>query len=89
MVIISSRIMARTWLWADLFRSQLPDFNGPINEQSLAPAWREMLNVTIVGDTSIRDRDLKVLAWLEYAEMLAEGMSCNSYPLFNPPLILT
>jgi hypothetical protein len=31
------------------------------------------LNAGAAGDPAVRDRDFKLLAWLEYSEMLVDG----------------
>ena len=56
-------------------RSHLVDFDPPLINESLGPAWRERLMdpLAVHSDPSARDRDHKLLAWLEYAEILAEG----------------
>jgi hypothetical protein len=57
-------------------RCQVVDFNGPITDDSLSPAWKDRLEKSAAGDPAVRDRDYKLLAWLEYAEMLMEGKCC-------------
>jgi hypothetical protein len=57
-------------------RCQVVDFNGPITDDSLSPAWKDRLEKSAAGDPAVRDRDYKLLAWLEYAEMLMEGECC-------------
>ena len=60
-------------------RSHLVDFDPPLINESLGPAWRERLMdpLAVHSDPSARDRDHKLLAWLEYAEILAEGESLS------------
>jgi len=40
---------------------------------SLANSWRDRLSTSVPGDPAVRDRDLKLLAWLEYVEMLRDS----------------
>lgn len=56
-------------------RSHLVDLTPPLINESLGPAWRERLMdpLAVHSDPAARDRDHKLLAWLEYAEILAEG----------------
>ena len=58
-------------------RNHLVDLNPPLITEILAPAWRERLMdpLAVHSDPAARDRDHKLLAWLEYAEILAEGGS--------------
>jgi hypothetical protein len=51
-------------------RSHVPDFIMPLSIDILSHAWRERLNTTTSIDPAVRDRDLKLLAWLEYSEYL-------------------
>jgi hypothetical protein len=71
-----------------LSRCQLVDLNNPITPDVLSTAWRERLSLNSPStgsvDVAVRDRDHKLLAWLEYAEMIAEGEShlgpeCRSF----------
>jgi len=54
-------------------RIQLGDFNHPMASGSLANSWRDRLSTSVPGDPAVRDRDLKLLAWLEYVEMLRDS----------------
>jgi hypothetical protein len=56
-------------------RIQLGDFNHPMANGSLAISWRDRLSTSVPGDPAVRDRDLKLLAWLEYVEMLRDSES--------------
>lgn len=56
-------------------RIQLGDFNHPMANGSLATSWRDRLSTSVPGDPAVRDRDLKLLAWLEYVEMLRDSES--------------
>ena len=56
-------------------RIQLSDFNHPMANGSLANSWRDRLSTSVPGDPAVRDRDLKLLAWLEYVEMLRDSKS--------------
>ena len=57
--------------------SQMIDFKPPITHDMLSGSWRERLGYSSEGLTDAaardRDRDLKLLGWLEYSETLAEG----------------
>jgi hypothetical protein len=56
-------------------RNHLVDLVPPLIAETLGPAWRERLMdpLAVHSDPAARDRDHKLLAWLEYAEILAEG----------------
>lgn len=78
-----------------LSRCQLVDLNNPITPDVLSTAWRERLSLNSPStgsvDLAVRDRDHKLLAWLEYAEMMAEGGSllatdCRSFSSSLPVL---
>jgi hypothetical protein len=56
-------------------RIHLADFNAPTATGSLANPWRDRLSTLVPGDPAVRDRDLKLLAWLEYTEMLRDSES--------------
>jgi hypothetical protein len=56
-------------------RIQLGDFNHPMANGTLAVSWRDRLSTSVPGDPAVRDRDLKLLAWLEYVEMLRDSKS--------------
>lgn len=58
-------------------RIQLGDFNHPIANGQLASPWRDRLSTSVPGDPAVRDRDLKLLAWLEYVEMMRD----SKYPI--------
>lgn len=64
--------------FTDSSRIHLADFSAPIASGSLANPWRDRLSTSVPGDPAVRDRDLKLLAWLEYAEMMRD-----SEPLFH------
>lgn len=51
----------------------MADFSSPISSGSLANPWRDRLSTSLPGDPAVRDRDLKLLAWLEYAEMMRDS----------------
>ena len=61
-------------------RSQLVDFEPSFIPDVLAAPWRDRLATAPAGSGESaardRDRDLKLLAWVEYGETLAEGGSC-------------
>jgi hypothetical protein len=48
------------------------DFALPVSLDILSLAWHDRLQTTASVDPAVRDRDLKLLAWLEYAENLVE-----------------
>ncbi|WRT70030.1 uncharacterized protein IL334_007023 [Kwoniella shivajii] len=50
----------------------IPDFLPPVTRDPLAVAWRERLSAAPASDPAIRDRDSKLLAWLEYSELMAD-----------------
>lgn len=58
-------------------RIQLGDFNHPMANGSLANSWRDRLSTLVSGDPAVRDRDYKLLAWLEYVEMLRDSTSLH------------
>jgi hypothetical protein len=45
---------------------------SPITRLPLSGRWRDRLSADPASDSAARDRDLKLLAWLEYAETLAD-----------------
>lgn len=51
------------------------DLISPMSSEPLAQGWRDRLAGPNGAhpDPAVRDRDHKLLAWLEYAEMLSEG----------------
>lgn len=53
-------------------RVHVSDFIVPVSNDSLSIAWRDRLNAMQAADPAVRDRDLKLLGWLEYAENLLE-----------------
>lgn len=60
-------------------RIHLADYNAPTASGSLASPWRDRLSTLVPGDPAVRDRDLKLLAWLEYTEMLKDSESCPTW----------
>lgn len=58
---------------ANINRINLVDWSSPISSGSLANPWRDRLSTSVPGDPAVRDRDLKLLAWLEYAEMMRDS----------------
>lgn len=49
------------------------DYSAPLASGSLANPWRDRLSTSVPGDPAVRDRDLKLLAWLEYAETMRDS----------------
>ena len=77
--ISSSWTICRSWLGkgnaTDSARCHLPNMMSPVTHDTLSGAWRDRLSGSTSDDPAVRDRDLKLLAWLEYAEIMAEGPS--------------
>jgi hypothetical protein len=75
---LHSRPYVSGQIWVDQGtdrRIQLSDLSFPVAAGSLANPWRDRLATSVPGDPAVRDRDLKLLAWLEYVEMLRESES--------------
>lgn len=51
-------------------RCHVVDFILPLSNERLSTAWRDRLNDATSSDQVVRDRDLKLLTWHEYAENL-------------------
>ncbi|WVW86370.1 hypothetical protein I302_108415 [Kwoniella bestiolae CBS 10118] len=64
----------REWIYLVIMDHlcHIPDLLPPVTRDPLAAAWREKLSVNPASDLAVRDRDSKLLAWLEYSELLAE-----------------
>ncbi|CAD6563815.1 MAG: hypothetical protein TREMPRED_001389 [Tremellales sp. Tagirdzhanova-0007] len=64
----------REWIYLTIMDQlcQVPELQEPSTNDTLAPAWRDRLISSAPGDTAVRDRDLKLLAWLEHSETLVE-----------------
>ncbi|KAK8853402.1 hypothetical protein IAR55_004108 [Kwoniella newhampshirensis] len=64
----------REWIYLVIMDHlcHIPDYIAPMTRENLALAWRDRLSASPAGDPAVRDRDLKLLAWLEYAETLAD-----------------
>ncbi|WWC64796.1 uncharacterized protein I303_107409 [Kwoniella dejecticola CBS 10117] len=64
----------REWIYLVIMDHlcHIPDFQPPVTRDPLAMAWREKLSLSPASDLAVRDRDSKLLAWLEYSEILAE-----------------
>lgn len=64
----------REWIYVVLadHMLHLPDFNVPIVHEPLSAHWRELVAASTPTDQSTRDRDTKLLAWLEFSEILIE-----------------
>jgi hypothetical protein len=52
------------------YRCHVVDFILPLSNERLSTAWRDRLNDVTSSDQVVRDRDLKLLTWHEYAENL-------------------
>lgn len=74
----------REWIYLTIMDHlcQLVDLNNPITPDVLSTAWRERLSINSPStgsvDVAVRDRDHKLLAWLEYAEMMAEVLRAHN-----------
>ncbi|WWD03957.1 hypothetical protein V865_002015 [Kwoniella europaea PYCC6329] len=64
----------REWIYLVIMDHlcHIPNLLPPVTLDPLAVAWREKLSVSPASDLAVRDRDSKLLAWLEYSELLAE-----------------
>ncbi|WWC91905.1 uncharacterized protein L201_006855 [Kwoniella dendrophila CBS 6074] len=64
----------REWIYLVIMDHlcHIPCFLPPVTREPLAVAWREKLSASPANDPAVRDRDSKLLAWLEYSEILAE-----------------
>ncbi|RXK40818.1 hypothetical protein M231_01877 [Tremella mesenterica] len=64
----------REWIYLAIMDQlcHIPDYIAPVTRESYAPSWRDRLGAPTVDDPEVRDRDYKLLAWLEYAEMLTQ-----------------
>nr|XP_019010520.1 uncharacterized protein I206_04991 [Kwoniella pini CBS 10737]OCF49301.1 hypothetical protein I206_04991 [Kwoniella pini CBS 10737] len=64
----------REWIYLVIMDHlcHIPDYQPPVTRDPLAMAWREKLSLSPANDLNVRDRDSKLLAWLEYTEILAE-----------------
>ncbi|WVR09585.1 hypothetical protein IAU60_006655 [Kwoniella sp. DSM 27419] len=64
----------REWIYLIIMDHlcHIPDYLPPVTRENLSVPWRERLGATPPGDPGVRDRDLKLLMWLEYSEMLAD-----------------
>jgi hypothetical protein len=69
---VSSSSLDQCSTGADQRRSHVFDFALPVSLDILSLAWHDRLQTTASVDPAVRDRDLKLLAWLEYAENLVE-----------------
>ncbi|TXT15813.1 hypothetical protein VHUM_00316 [Vanrija humicola] len=65
----------REWIYVVLADHllHLPDFNLPIVQEPLANSWRDLIATSPPTESSVRDRDNRLLAWLQYSELLMEG----------------
>lgn len=65
----------REWIYVVLADHllHLPDFNLPIVQEPLASSWRDLIATSPPTESSVRDRDNRLLAWLQYSELLMEG----------------
>lgn len=65
----------REWIYVVLADHMLhiPDFTTPIAHEPLAGHWRDLVAASAQTEPSRIDRDTKLLAWLEFSELLIEG----------------
>lgn len=64
----------REWIYVVLtdHMVHLPNFDVPMMHDPLSGHWRELVADSRPSDPSTLDRDSKLLAWLEYSELLIE-----------------
>ncbi|BEJ15326.1 hypothetical protein CspHIS471_0410930 [Cutaneotrichosporon sp. HIS471] len=64
----------REWIYVVLtdHMVHLPNFDVPMVHDPLAPTWRDLVADSRPSDPSTLDRDSKLLAWLEFSELLIE-----------------
>ncbi|ORX39447.1 hypothetical protein BD324DRAFT_332943 [Kockovaella imperatae] len=80
----------REWVYLAIMDhlSQLVDFEPPFTHDVLNASWRDRLGPSVPGTSESaardRDRDLKLLAWLEYCETLAEVHRAQTDLLRSP-----
>ncbi|KAL1410840.1 hypothetical protein Q8F55_001783 [Vanrija albida] len=69
----------REWIYVVLADHllHLPDFNLPIVQEPLAASWRDLIATSPPTEPSVRDRDNRLLAWLQYSELLMEVLNAQ------------
>lgn len=77
----------REWIYIAIMDQMchLPNFEPPVTTDTLSLAWRDRLSQTALVDPAARDRDLKLLAHLEYAEILCEVHKAQQAIRSGPP----
>ncbi|WVQ78974.1 hypothetical protein IAT38_001066 [Cryptococcus sp. DSM 104549] len=76
----------REWIYLVIMDHlcHIPNYLEPVTRDKLATAWRDRLAESPAPDPAVRDRDSKLLAWLEYAETLGDVHRLISRP---PPFL--
>lgn len=75
----------REWIYVVLadHMVHLPNFDVPMMHDPLSGHWRDLVADSRPSDPSTLDRDSKLLAWLEYSELLIEVQAMQRAP--DPP----
>ncbi|XAO26259.1 hypothetical protein I312_105094 [Cryptococcus bacillisporus CA1280] len=77
----------REWIYIVIMDNMchIPDFLKPVTDEGLSAVWRDRLAELPSAEPAIRDRDAKLLAWLEYSELLADVFRFRMPPLSRDP----
>nr|ODN80299.1 hypothetical protein L203_05887 [Cryptococcus depauperatus CBS 7841] len=72
----------REWLYIIIMDNlcHVPDYIEPMTRDRISSAWRDRLAELPSTDPAVRDRDTKLLAWLEFAELLGEVFYFRMFP---------
>jgi len=75
----------REWIYVVLadHMLHLPNFAAPIVNEPVAQRWRELVNAPQQTDPTTHDRDIKLLAWLDFSEILRESEWAQKYTLLT------